>query len=244
MITATSRMTAFFSALLLFALPLAANAVPVTYTITSGALNAVSLYPLSGNQGQTPCAPGVSSCLQSAVAISTGTITIDTTTLEILDLNIFAPGTGVLDMQGLNGYETVEFTGTSYTSGGTGGLIDVGGGQFNISPTIDGLVDVQVVDLFMLGNTSGTPDASVPYMDNPTSPGGSILMNNTAMALTLTGVDIGVFVDPMDPTNQGKFVLAKADFNLTAVMANPIPEPHAALLFGAGFLIFRVRNRR
>ena len=72
-------------------------------------------------------------------------------------------------------------------------------------------------------------NASVSY-SAPAAPGGSIILSGDQVSLSLTGVDIGVFVDPL--TGQDA-VLAKADFHFTGV----IPEPNAAWLFAAGLLI-------
>jgi len=90
------------------------------------------------------------------------------------------------------------------------------------------------MDLFFEGNTGATPDAVHSGYSSAAWPAGGFTLDSELVTMTLTGVDLGIFVDPltgMDP------VLAQADFTL---VATAVPEPNAALLFPFGLLVFGV----
>ena len=223
---------------------LGAQAVPITYTLDFGSLDTVQMVDITGPITPTPCPIGVGNCLEAPVAVTSAYITIDTDTNTLLDLNIQLNGTGQLNMAGLNGYETVLFTGTTFQSSTTTDLVPFGA-QLNIVPGIPGLVSVDTVDVFLLGNTSGPADFSVsPYVASAEL-GGSLILSTSAteLLLTLTGVVIGVFDDPITGADP---VVTKADFSMVLTSpqpAQPIPEPNSAALFGAGLLIASARMR-
>jgi hypothetical protein len=228
-------------ALSIFALlvgPSAASAAPMTYTLVSGSLDKIQLLDPLGGQ-TTPCpVGGAASCLTNApLAIDAASITIDFGTNEVLDLGLLVASTGNLFLGGVNGYESVDFTGTSYQSRLPSVLTPGSGGQYNFA-IIPGQVDVANLDMYMTGNVSGIADASFPNYSAATAPGGSFIMSGDQLTLRLTGVDIGYFVDPFNPTAAP--ILAKADFTFVA----QIPEPTAALLFSMGFIVAAGATRR
>jgi hypothetical protein len=140
-------------------------------------------------------------------------------------------------MGGLNGYEAVEFTGTRFQSSLPSTLSRTGP-EFNFA-NIPGVVAIANLDLYEFGNVSGAPDESLPYWA-VTAPAGSFIMRGDQMAIRLTGVDIGVFVDPITSLNPVK---AQANFTFLASTA-PIPEPPAALPFSMGFVVAAGRPAR
>ena len=228
-----------------------AQATEATYTLDSGSLDSVQMVDILAPITPTPCPIGTGNCLNAPVSIDSGSIAIDIATNKLLDLSITLNGTGQLDMAGLNGYETVHFTGTTFQSTQTTDLTG-SGPQYNIVPGIPGQVTVDQLDLFLAGNFGPTPDVALPTNPSkppfsaPAAPGGSFILSETAteLFLTLTGVDIGVFVDP---NTGGDPVLAKADLNIVFTRpqaATPaVPEPNAAPLFFAGILMASSRMR-
>ena len=208
-----------------------ASAAPVTYYLTQGQITTIQLQDIQAPITPTSCPIGSGNCLVNApLALSGASITVDLATNQLLDLSVFISGPGIIDMNGLNGYEAIVFNNTSFQSSGATTLTP-SGPQFNFA--MPGVVSASTVELWLLGNPGPfpgpTPDFSLPYV-NPTTPGGNIQFANGQAILTLTGVDLGVFVDPLTGGNR---VLAKADFAFSAA----IPEPSAVALYGVGLLI-------
>jgi hypothetical protein len=233
-----TKLLGIATAIGLLAAPFAASASS-TFVLDSGTLDTIQLFDISGNQVASPCPLGsANNCLVNApLAIDQASITLDFNTMQVMDLNLLVSSTGQLNLGGINGYSHIDFTGTSYQSGTSSSFTLAGGTQYNFQP-VPGIVSVDNLDMYMMGNTSGTPDASLPYA-NTATPGGNFIMGPNGMTIRLTGVDIGVFVDPLTGLDP---VVAKADFTFTAT--NPIPEPTAALLFSVGFVVAAGATRR
>jgi hypothetical protein len=219
---------------------LSAQATPVTYEFATGSLDKVRLLDLSN--GSAPCPPSSpTGCLVDPVAIDFGSATVDTETGAILNLTITLSGSGELDLMGINGWASATFTLTTYQSDGAGMLFDLGDNEFALLP-YGGDVTVDTLELFAVGNTETTPDFSGGY-SMATSPLGRIQLSDDELALTLEGVDIGFFQDPVT----GRRVLAKADFSMTALAsggATAVPEPTAAFLFCIGLSVAGYTLRR
>ncbi len=221
-----------------FAVATSASAVPITYNLELGYITTIQLQDISAPLTPTTCPVGSGNCLVGGpLQISSASVTIDLESGELLDLRIFVAGPGIIDMNGLNGYEAVVFNNTTFQSSGATTLTP-SGSQFNF--TSPGSLSAESVELFLLGNPGPypgpSPDYSVPYT-NPTAPGGNFRLVNGQAELTLTGVDLGVFVDPL---TGGNAVLAKADFSFTAA----IPEPSSYAMYGAGLLILGFAVKR
>jgi hypothetical protein len=161
-------------------------------------------------------------------------VTLDLGTNTLIDLNIFVQGPGILNMSGLNGYQQVVFNDVTFQTSGSSGLFTVVPNvQYNFAAP--GAVTSPSVELFLLGNPGPVPDFDLP-LNNPTTPTGNVVFEPGQLVLTLTGVDLGVFLDPQG----GNPVLAKADFTFTAA----VPEPRAAVLYGVALLVLGVTLRR
>ena len=215
-----------------------ASAAPITYYLELGSITTIQLQDVAPPITPTSCPIGSGNCLVGGpLALTTAKVTVDTVTGQLLDLNVFVAGPGIIDMNGLNGYDAVVFNNTSFQSSGATTLTP-SGSQFNF--TSPGTLSAGSVDLFLVGNLGpypgGSPDYSLPYT-NATAPGGNFRLFNDQAALTLTGVDLGIFVDPLTGGNP---VLAKADFSFTAV----IPEPRAYAMYAAGLLLLGAAMRR
>jgi len=211
-----------------------ASAAPVTYFLSQGQITTIQLQDISPPITPTTCPIGSGNCLVNApLALSGAVVTVDSDTNQLLDLSIFVSGPGIIDMNGLNGYEAIVFHGTSFQSSGATTLGPTG------NFAMPGTINASTVELFLLGNPGpypgAPPDFAVPY-SNPATPTGNIQFANGAAILTLTGVDLGVFADPLG----GNPVLAKADFTFNAA----IPEPSAVALYGVGLLIAGAAVRR
>ena len=214
------------------ALPSLSHSAPVTYELVSGTLDSVTLVDLN------PLSAPVSA-LVDPVAIDAASVTLDSETNQVLGISILLTGTGELDMQGVNGYETALFTGTSFQSSGTAGILSQGANDYFLP--IQGQVDVLQVDLYAIGSPAfPDPDYSGPYQTDA-SPSGWLDFAEGDLVLTLEGVDIGVFVDPV---TQADPVIAKANFSFTARAIAPVPEPSAGVLFLGGFLVAAMAVRR
>lgn len=212
-----------------------AGAAPVTYFLESGQITTIQLVDIAPPLTPTPCPVGLGNCLVNApLAIDGASVTLDLATNTLIDINIFVSGPGTLDMNGLNGYEQVVFNDVTFQTSGSSALFPVVvNTQYNFAAA--GTVTSPSVQLFFLGNPGPTPDLDVPF-NNPTTPTGNIVFEPGQLVLTLTGVDLGVFLDPQG----GNPVLAKADFTFTAA----VPEPRAAVLYGVALLIVSVTLRR
>jgi hypothetical protein len=214
-----------------------ASAAPVTYYLDAGEITSIQLVDVFNPSNPTICPIGSGNCLVNApLQLTSAAVTIDLDTGELLDLSIFVSGPGIIDMNGLNGYEAIVFNGTSFQSSG-GTTLTPSGSQYNFASP--GVVTADTVQIYLLGNPgpypSAPPDAEVPYV-NPTTPTGNIQFVDGEAVLTLTGVDLGLFSDPFG----GNPLLAKADFTFTAA----IPEPASTALYGVGLLLAAVAIRR
>ncbi len=215
-----------------------ASAVPITYNLELGYITSIQLQDVGAPITPTSCPVGSGNCLVGGpLQLTSASVTVDLESGQLLNLSIFVAGPGIIDMNGLNGYEAVVFNGTSFQSSGASTLTP-SGSQFNF--TSPGSISANSVELFLVGNPGPypgpSPDYTLPYT-NPTAPGGNFRIVDGQARLTLTGVDLGVFVDPLTGGNP---VLAKADFSFTAA----VPEPSAYAMYGAGLLILGAAVRK
>lgn len=222
------------------ALPGGAEAAPITYFLTPGPgsrVTTIQLVDISPPITPTSCPVGMGNCLSNApVPITAATVTVDLAAANpLIDLDILVSGPMILDLNGLNGYEQVNVHGASYQMNpGPFPLVPVGS-QYNFAAP--GAVSAASVELFFLGNPGPVPNAVVPFGPAATTPTGNIQFGPGLLTLTLTGVDLGVFADPLTGGNP---VLAKADFVFTAA----VPEPGAAVLFMVALLVVGTAGRR
>ena len=212
---------------LLFAMP--ALAASVTYSLSSGALTTVQFIDLTTGQ-PSPCPIGGSNCLGAALALTGGTIQVDEAAGTLLSLSVSSTNTGVLSMGGFSGYSTVSFSNLSFVTNGPTALFSngsVGSANLYSFGPASGTVTTDLAFSFVAGGT-----ASVPGVSFAAGPIGSMVIDQGgAMSLSLSGVNLGVLCDPLNPS---ACVLVKADFHLGASPA--IPEPNAAAVFGAGLV--------
>lgn len=233
--TGAARLAAFVISV---GVAMSASAVPITYNLELGYITTIQLQDVGAPITPTSCPVGSGSCLVGGpLQLTSATVTVDLESGELLNLSIFVAGPGIIDMNGLNGYEAVVFNNTSFQSSGATTLTP-SGSQFNF--TSPGLLSAGSVELFLAGNPGPypgpSPDYTLPYT-NPTAPGGNFRIVDGQARLTLTGVDLGVFVDPLTGGNP---VLAKADFSFTAA----VPEPSAYAMYGAGLLVLGAALKR
>jgi hypothetical protein len=196
------------------------------------AANAMTVVQVTGSPN---CAQfGTGNCLvNSPLAIKPASVTIDLGTNELLDLNIFVAGPGIIDLDGYNGYERIVFHDAEFQSTGTAMI--GGGGSFAIA----GTVTATSLELFLAGNLSAVPDIVVlnyTTAPNPNFAAGTIGIAGDQLSVSVTGLDLGSFPDPVT----GELASVKADFSFVAV----VPEPGAALLYGIGLLIAGPALRR
>jgi len=209
-----------------------AGAAPITYTLVPGPgsqITTIQLVDVAPPYTPTPCPVGSGNCLVNApVAITGATVTVDLATNQLIDLSITVSGPLVLDLNGLNGYESANVSGLSYQMNTGPFALTPVGVQYNFAAP--GTLSATSVELFFLGNPGPVPDAAVPYGPVPTTPTGNIQFGPGSITMTLTGVDLGTFVDPLTGRDP---VLAKMDFVFTGV----IPEPGASSSFVLSLLV-------
>lgn len=212
-----------------------AAATPATYYLGTGHISTIQLVDIAPPFTPTSCPVGSGNCLVNPpLSIDAASVTLDLSTNTLISINIFVGGPGILDMNGLNGYEQVVFNDVTFQTSGSSALFPVVPSvQYNFGAA--GTITSPSVQLFLNGNTGPTPDLDLPF-SNPTTPTGNIVFGPGGITLTLTGVDLGVFYDPQG----GNPVLAKADFTFTAA----VPEPRAAVLYGVALLVTGAALRR
>ncbi len=217
--------------------PNAARAVPVTYQLVSGSLDSVFLFS-EGNLMDN-CAGSIGgNCLLSSMTIDSASITLDQETGELLDLQIAVYGTGEIAMAGVNGYETVLFTGTSFSFTGTSAL----GSGANVRPFSGaaGEIAVDTLDMELSAALGGGWVQATNY-SSPSDPNGLLHFSEGGVGVTLSGVEIGTFADPFG----GPSATVEAYFSFSAAVGPEpaVPEPSAEVLFAVGFLILMVATR-
>ena len=221
-----SNLLGFALVLLGLSLATASSAAPVVVypQLDASASNNLTVVQVTGSP---TCDVGGGNCLaNSPVAIDSASVTLDLGTNDLLDLNIFVGGPGVIDLNGYNGYEQIVFNDAMFQSTGTTTLGP--GGSFAIL----GTVTASSLELFLAGNLTAIPDIVV--LNYTTAPNfnvaaGTIGISGNQLSVSVNGLDLGSFPDPQN----GNLVTVKADFGFVAV----VPEPGAALLYGIGLLI-------
>jgi hypothetical protein len=216
-----------------FVLVASASAAPIAVypQLEPTGANAMTVVQVTGSP---TCNLGGGTCLtNSPLAIDSASVTIDLGTNELLDLNIFVAGPGNIVLAGYNGYQRIVFHDAQFQS--TGSAMIGGGGNFAIA----GTVTASSLELFLAGNLSAVPDIVVlnyTTAPNPNFAAGTIGIAGDQLTVSVTGVDLGSFPDPLN----GNLATVKADFSFVAV----VPEPSAALLYGIGLLIAAPALRR
>jgi len=201
-----------------------AQAASTTYSLDFGLLQSVQLEDSNGKVACIQC------LLNAPVSITGASVTVDTTTNQILDLRIESAGPGIVDTTSLAGYgvDTVTFTDAVFQSSLPVVLTPQGGSSYTFG-VMPGLVSSNLeLELSGGGGTVGP----IPYA-NAAGPSGSISFANGQIELALDGVLLGSFADPL---LQNPSVDVKADFFFTASTA-VVPEPDAAVLYGVGLLV-------
>lgn len=241
----TARNIALVATTLFVVAPHSAIAVPVTYNLVSGSVDSVFLFT-QGNLIDNCTGLGygglAGNCLAGEpLAIDIASITLDTDTGELIDLQIAVSGTGKIAMAGVNGYETVLFTGTTFSTTGTSALTNGSDANPLLRLFDDAFATIEV-DQLDLELAAGLGGGWLQFPDYvaATSPQGQLHFAPGEVAVTLSGVELGVFQDPFG----GADVVLEASFSFLAAAATPVPEPGAVILFGLGFFVVAAATRR
>jgi hypothetical protein len=203
----------------------AALAAPMTYNLVVGPNSAVTAVTVGDDQSTNRLVGG-------SVSLTAGQVIVDLSpsVLQLHILSLAAAGPGVVDLDGINGWDTVTFTNATLNSTDDSPLFPTS------SPdTYNYGLPVQVVATLQLVGPGGTFNS--PF-SAPTGAGGELIAINgvQAVEITITGVTLGALPDPINPQNPP--VLVKGDFHFTAVL----PEPGIAALSAlglAGILVLR-----
>ena len=180
-----------------------ARAAAVTYNLSSGQVTAVTLDFDQTNR------------LSAPVSLDAGQVSVDFSALVLDILAVSAAGPGVVQLGGINGWDSVTFTNASFQSLQVTGLTGGGGGIYNYGVPVQVLADLQL-----------QPGNVVFNGFNPTSAAtGSIiaLNGNQTLDITVNGVVLGALQDPVH--TEAPPVLVKADFHFVAGLQGQVPEP-------------------
>jgi hypothetical protein len=228
-----------FAALLLLA-PVGALAAPVTYDLTSGQITTIQFLDPSG--AAVPCPIGFpSNCLTNApVAIDSGTIVLDQGALVLANLDFHSTGPSLINFGGAIGLDSMAMANATFQTSGASPLTPdpVFANTFAFGPAAGTLTS----DLTVTPAGGGGP-SFFPSYQIASAPTGSIFVSSTTANLSLAGVDLGTFCNPLDPSS---CLVVKADFNLLATRRTGpvIPEPGAFLVFAVGTLLVHTSVRR
>lgn len=218
------------SALLLLS-PWAASGASVTYNLSSGSITTIQFIDISTGQ-VSPCPIGGTNCLGGSVALTGGSIVVDESTGTLTSLALSTTTGGVLQMGGFSGYSSVAFSNLSYASSAPTAMTG-GAGIYNFGP-VSGTVTTDLTFSLLAGGSQTVSGAS--FAAGPT---GNLFIDQSGHAnLSLTGVNLGVFCNPLT----GNCVVAKADFGAVGA----IPEPGAAAAFAVGLalVVGTLRSRK
>ncbi len=222
---------AVLSTAVAFLIPSAGLALS-TFSVNGGQLTTVQFVDPSGTPVPCPIGGNVS-CLAAPAPINGGTLTLDVVGNQLVSMAFQINGPATLNLGGVHGYSSVQFSNASFQTNGPSAVTPLGGGNFNFGPAT-GTVTTDLV----LNPTSG-PAIVVNGASFASAPSGTIFTSGNGLNLSLQGVDLG---QVCDPTNPKQCLFVKADFNLTATAA--IPEPTAALTFGIGALLVAAGAKR
>jgi hypothetical protein len=195
-----------------------ANAEPVTYSLLTGRVDAVSI-----EDGINRLAAPV------ALDVAVVTVDFDPASQELQNLFIAAAGPGTVVLPDVSGWSTVVFSDASLQSLGVSAL----------SEDLNFLTPVSVTSDLVLTNGSGT--VKVSGYTAQAAATGSITVGPDGLDIALTGVVLGFLPDPIYPDDPSLVRQVKADLFFTARNLDggttAIPEPGSQLLFPAGLAL-------
>src|SRR5262245_42016479 len=197
-----------------------AGAAAVTYNLSSGQVTAVTLDFDQTNR------------LSAPVSLDAGQVSVDFGALVLDILAVSTAGPGLVQLGGINGWDSVTFTDASFESLGSTSLTAGNGGVYNYGVGVQVLADL----LLQPGNV-------VVNDFNPTSAAsGSIiaLNGNQTVDITVNGVVLGALTDPVH--TEAPPVLVKADFHFVAGLQGQAPEPGVGALALLGLAALAVRR--
>lgn len=216
-------------ALLLFAAT--ADAAPVRYGFTSGSAD---IYVVDSATGATVLAGGAAS---TPIVLDGVEVIIDPVAGTLNLMNLSTTGPWVLDLNPAisAGFSQVVVQSASLTAA-NGTLTQAATNIFDF--TINDVAVAAVVDAtnpLLGGVLTGIPIAHV----NPSAVGMIATSGFGPLStLRMNGITIGTLTSPLS----GTAVTVKADFVWRGL--RPIPEPHAALLFGIGAVVVGAATRK
>lgn len=212
--------------------PLAAVAVPITYTTSGGSVTITAF-------------AGLTQIANVTVGFSgSGSVTFDEAVPEITSISFSLAAIGPITLNApYAGFDTVSVPVTSVTT--AAGYVGTGVSLVLPGPPLDNYTytigPLKATGLFSASNSAGPPPAPIvnaPFNLILNTASGTLFVNTTTGFLQMLGVTIGVV--------SGNAALGipdltiKGDFTLSAA----IPEPTTAALLGLGLLGLLAVGRR
>lgn len=198
-----------------------ARAAAVTYALTSGQVTAVTLDFDQTNR------------LVAPVSLDAGQVSVDFSALVLDILAVSAAGPGVVQLGGINGWDSVTFTNASFESLQVTNLTAGGGGTYNYGVPVQVIADLQLQPGNVLFNDFSPTSAAT---------GTIIALNgNQTIDITINGVVLGALQDPVH--TEAPPVLVKADFHFVAGLQGQAPEPALGALALLGLAAIALRRR-
>jgi hypothetical protein len=205
---------------LLLASGLTARAAAVAYSLSSGQVTAVTLDFDQTNR------------LAAPVSLDAGQVSVDFSALVLDILAVSTAGPGLVQLGGINGWDSVTFTNASFESLQVTNLTGGVGGVYNYGVPVQVIADLQL------------QPGNVVFNDfSPTSAAtGSIiaLNGNQTVDITVNGVVLGSLQDPVH--TDAAPVLVKADFHFVAGLQGQAPEPALGSLALLGLAALALRR--
>jgi hypothetical protein len=188
-----------------------AGAASMMYALTGGQLTAVTLDFDATNR------------LAAPVSLDAGQVNVDFTGLQVHLLSVGATGPGLVNLGGINNWDSVTFTNANFSSTAGGALTLNTPNNYNYGLPVSVLADLSLDPV-----GPGSPVLVDNFTASSGATGTIIALNgDSSVDITVNGVVLGALQDPINPT--APLVLVKADFHFTA---NQVPEPMLPALLG------------
>jgi MYXO-CTERM domain-containing protein len=190
-----------------------AGAAAVDYNLLSGEVTAITV----GDQQTNRLVGG-------PVSLDAGLVSVDFAALLLDIISVGAAGPGVVDLDGINGWDSVTFSDASFASTQSTSLSPPVSGSYAFG------VPVGVVANLSLDPVAPGDNVEVNGFEVISGAGGAIIAldGGNSLHISVNGVVLGAVPDPVNTSAPP--VTVKADFDFVATRAAPEPASGALAL--------------